>query len=273
MSVESDWLRPDIEPSHRFLSLGAGVQSSALLLMSLAGELDQLDAAIFADTHAEPPRVYQWLWTLCGHSDDVPIHITSGGDLRADIVASVEEGTRASNPPFFADGGQLRRKCTRDYKVRPLKRAVRDLVGASRRGAIPAGVHVEQWMGISWDERHRMKRSSDSWITHRFPLLELRMTRQDCLDWMREAGFDEPPKSACSFCPYTSDTRWRSIREDDPLAWEDALTVDTLIRRGLSGSESAYVHRSELPLDQAPLDDPQGDLWSWRDECDGLCGV
>lgn len=33
----------------RVLSLGAGVQSSVLLLMSCRGELPKLDAAVFAD--------------------------------------------------------------------------------------------------------------------------------------------------------------------------------------------------------------------------------
>ena len=40
----------------RVLSLGAGVQSSTLLLMACHGELE-LDAAIFADTQWEP----QWV--------------------------------------------------------------------------------------------------------------------------------------------------------------------------------------------------------------------
>jgi hypothetical protein len=41
------------------LNLGAGVQSTALFLMSLDGDLDIVyDAAIFADTGDEPESVY-----------------------------------------------------------------------------------------------------------------------------------------------------------------------------------------------------------------------
>lgn len=49
--------------SIRILSLGAGVQSSALALMAKHGEIsgDMPVAAIFADTKAEPRRVYEWL--------------------------------------------------------------------------------------------------------------------------------------------------------------------------------------------------------------------
>ncbi len=51
-------------PPLRILSLGAGVQSSCVLLMSIEGELDHLDAAIFSDTGWEPAAVYAHLARL-----------------------------------------------------------------------------------------------------------------------------------------------------------------------------------------------------------------
>ena len=49
------------EPDMRVLSLGAGVQSTTLLLMAVEGILPGLDCAIFADTGWEPARVYEHL--------------------------------------------------------------------------------------------------------------------------------------------------------------------------------------------------------------------
>ena len=44
------------------ISLGAGVQSSVMCLMAAKGELEPMpDAAIFADTGAEPRKVMEWL--------------------------------------------------------------------------------------------------------------------------------------------------------------------------------------------------------------------
>lgn len=44
------------------ISLGAGVQSSTMALMAAHGEITPMpDAAIFADTQAEPKAVYEWL--------------------------------------------------------------------------------------------------------------------------------------------------------------------------------------------------------------------
>ena len=46
----------------QYVSLGAGVQSSAMALMAAAGEISPMPrAAIFADTQAEPDSVYRWL--------------------------------------------------------------------------------------------------------------------------------------------------------------------------------------------------------------------
>ena len=43
------------------LSLGAGVQSSTMALMSAKGELPKADCAIFADTGYEPKAIYNYL--------------------------------------------------------------------------------------------------------------------------------------------------------------------------------------------------------------------
>ena len=44
------------------ISLGAGVQSSTMALMAKHGEITPMpDCAIFADTQAEPQKVYDWL--------------------------------------------------------------------------------------------------------------------------------------------------------------------------------------------------------------------
>ena len=47
--------------THRYLSLGAGVQSSTALLLAARGDIAPFDAAIFADTGWEPAAVYAHL--------------------------------------------------------------------------------------------------------------------------------------------------------------------------------------------------------------------
>ena len=157
----------------------------------------------------------------------------------------------------------------------PIRRKVRELAGLTRRRS-PDHPIVEQWIGISLDEVIRMKPSFESWQVNRWPLVEQRMSRQDCLTWLRRYGYPEPPKSSCIGCPFHSDTMWRAMRDDDAEAWADAIAVDRMIRSGLRGVRGeVYLHRQAIPLDQADLSTAadHGQLDLWGNECEGMCGV
>jgi len=72
------------------LSLGAGIQSSALLLMSCDGFLPKLDHAIFADTGWEPVAVYkhlEWLKEKASAAG-IPLHVVSTGNIKSDMEVS-----------------------------------------------------------------------------------------------------------------------------------------------------------------------------------------
>lgn len=281
----------------RILSLGAGVQSSTVLLMSLAGEIAPIDHAIFADTGWEPPAVYAQLWRLAEISAGrVPIHIVSAGDIRADTLRSASTGERSSNPPFWTEtkrgkpSGMLTRKCTRDYKVRPLDRKVRELCGFRPRQRIPDGFRVRRLIGISRDEASRAKAPERRWEIHEYPLLGYavdhngrterlpdgvgrEMTRQNCKDWCASHGFGIPPKSACVCCPYRRGEEWRRMREADGEQWADLVAFDATIRDGLSGThDRAYVHSMRLPINEA-VDAGAAQRSLFDLECTGLCGV
>jgi hypothetical protein len=271
----------------RVLSLGAGVQSTTLLLMAVRGELDAVpDCAVFADTGWEPRRVYTHLeWLEREVSGVIPIHRVRRGNIRNDVLASLDGG-RYAGPPVFVrmpDGrcGPLRRQCTKEYKIEPITAKIRELIGLKPRQRGPKTVAVEQWLGISADEIARIRLSESPWMEFRYPLIERGMTRLDCLRWLDRHGYPRPPKSACIGCPYHSDAVWRDMRDHDPEAWADAVEFDSLIRsgnlRGVRGE--AYLHRSLLPLSEVDLSTPedhgQGSLFDdgMLAECEGLCGV
>jgi hypothetical protein len=268
----------------RIISLGAGVQSTTLALMAAHGEVGPMpDCAIFADTKAEPAAVYRhldWLETVL----PFPVHrVVQGAGLTADVIAGANDETFASLPPFFtltADGGGkglLRRGCTQEFKIAPIRRKVRELLGAPRTGRVPAGLRVEQWIGISLDEAQRMKPSRDSWSVHRWPLIDLRMSRGDCLQWMERHGYPRPPRSACTFCPYHNDAEWRAIKNGPPDEWAGVVALDRLIRGGVKGTrDRLFLHRSCVPIDKVDLAtaEDHGQLSiSFGNECEGMCGV
>jgi len=268
----------------RVLSLGAGVQSTTLALMAAHGEIGPMpDCAIFADTGWEPRAVREHLaWLMSPNVLPFPVHIVSAGDIRADLLRAGAGERWASIPAFTRTAkrgrievGIIGRQCTKDYKIVPIRRKVRALAGLTRRRS-PDHAIVEQWIGISLDELMRMKPSFEAWQVNRWPLIEQRMSRHDCLRWLERHDHTIPPKSACVGCPVHSDMPWREIRDHDPEAWGEAVVVDRAIRTGLRGIRGeVYLHRSAVPLDQADLSTPadRGQLDLWGNECEGMCGV
>lgn len=266
------------------LSLGAGVQSTTVALMSARGELPPLDCAIFADTQAEPAPVYrhlEWLETQL----PFPIHRVTAGNLR-EVITSAMRGERRldARPPFFTltgdELGMLNRQCTHRFKVAPIMQRIRELLGIGPRGAGPKQVRVVEWFGISFDEVGRMRDSPRRWVEHRYPLVDLRMTRRDCLTWCERHGYPRPPKSACTFCPYHDDAMWREMKRSDPESFADAVAVDDVIRPGIRGpnkpkGEQWFLHRAAIPLrevDFSTLED-HGQQRLFENECEGHCGV
>lgn len=266
------------EPRLRVLSLGAGVQSSTLYLMAVRGEFgdERPSMAIFADTQWEPAAVYDWLGELERIGGDViPIRRVTGGNIREHILAKTNTtGGRFASVPWFLEmpngsAAMGRRQCTKEYKLRPLQReVVKEMGGKRPRGG------VEMWIGISMDEVWRMKESRVRYIVNRWPLVDRRMSRRDCLTWMERNGFARPPKSSCIGCPFHSDAQWRELREK-PAEWADAVAVDEAIRRqpGMRGSQ--FMHRKMLPLANVDLstDAELGQTDLFANECEGICGV
>ena len=124
-------VRDPAAPLLRVLSLGAGVQSTTLALLAAAGQFDQPDAAIFADTGWEPAAVYRHLDELEGLLP-FPVHRVSAGSLRERLLALPDETDRdrkrfAAVPFFTADGGMGVRQCTKAYKLYPIRDKIKEL--------------------------------------------------------------------------------------------------------------------------------------------------
>ena len=249
----------------QILSLGAGVQSTTLALLACDGTLPGLDGAIFADTGWEPARVYAQLdrieATLAAAG--IPLYRVSKGNLRRD---SIDPTHRFASVPYFVrnpDGsdGMGRRQCTAEYKLSPIMRKCRELLGATppdfRR--VPKGNTVTQWIGFSTDEIHRVNDRRDNLYSQkRYPLLELGMSRKDCQRYLTKVGWGDTAKSACIGCPFHGNAQWRDLRDNHPEEWADAVEFDRQIRkggaRGLPPNGEAFLHRSRVPLDIAPID-------------------
>lgn len=261
----------------RVLSLGGGVQSTALALMAnnRAHGLKPPDCAIFADTGWEPRAVYENLDRLESVLE-FPLYRVSAGNIRDAIVGTANRtsGRAFVAIPFYLQGGGIgRRQCTAQFKVKPIVRRARDLIGYKSRSLIPVGA-VEMWIGISRDEAHRMKPSRFNWIRNQWPLVELGLRREQCVAYLAGLGW-QPVRSACIGCPFHSDREWKAMRDERPDEWRDAVEIDLVVRTMPKMKAAQFMHRSRVPLSDVDLrtaeDHGQGNLFG--NECEGMCGV
>ena len=277
----------------RYISLGAGVQSSVLLLMVDGGDfgevgVDAPDIAYFADTGAEPPDVYQhldWLETVV---QNVRIERVGERNLADDVLAGVNH----DGDPY--GGGQIpqytltngakgmnMRQCTSRYKIRPIERAFR----AANGNPHPARLSVEAWLGISADEVYRMKDDPRKSYTRVYPLAERGLRRSDCAKWFAERYPNRRlPRSACYFCPFHNADEWIYIRDNFPAVFVKAVEMDAEIRTQapIKPGLTRFLHQRRVPLAEAVALDEKAlgarDMQltlsdEWLNECEGVCGV
>jgi hypothetical protein len=306
------------------LSLGAGVQSSTLYLLSCEGTIPRFDAAVFADTGWEPRAVYAHLDRLEA-TGKIPIERVSVGNIREDAL---DPAHKFVSMPTFTLGpcqtctlrghlgyvydlpvpgdedspqelytgvcpkcggagvqrGMGRRQCTNEYKLRPIKEWVRDQLGYPHPTPVPRGVHAKIAIGISVDEIGRARESDVGYLFHRHPLLDLPgqslrpqkqveskkpqkvgWTRKDCLRFLRSRGWKSVPKSACVGCPFHGNAQWRAMRDNRPAEWADAVAFDHALRvLPREDGLQEFLHRSCVPLDQAPIDRVSSHEWRQR---------
>lgn len=260
--------------SVNIISLGAGRQSTAMVLMAAHGLISPMpDAAIFADTGDEPAWVYDTLrWLQGANVLPFPVIVTQRGRLSDDLVKGEDE---ARLPAFVKPTGMSPRQCTRNYKIRPIRRAIREFIGAGQRGYIAPGA-VSQWIGISRDEAHRMKPSGVKFMVNRWPLIDMGMSVRDCESWLRANDYPVPWGSACAECPFIDDAFRRRIRDHDPDTWERACQTDDALRSPENVKRfrgELYIHPSRVPLREVDLSGHTAQLDLWGNECEGMCGV
>ena len=279
-----------VPPALRVLSLGGGVQSTVLCLMAEEGRFgEKPDCAIFADTDWEPRAVYEnirWLRSQVSF----PIYITDNGrSLRQDVLRGVNTNGRPwlTIPAYLGneDGepaGINWRQCTSNYKIVPIHKKIRSLLGLNPRQQISSETRVEMWLGLTTDEYTRVKPSRDWWITLRYPLIDdLPLDREECQAWFAERYPQRTlPRSACVACPFHSSASWLHMQEQEPEQFAESIALDEKLRSGEHAAgklfrKRVFLHHRRIPLREAiQLDRQEADAHNpFLDECEGYCGL
>lgn len=294
----------DPKREYHILSLGAGVQSTMLALLSHRQDapkyVPRFDCAIFADTQEEPAAVYRHLeWLTAEVAPSFPVIIATAGKLGDDLIHGKGDTGRVASLPVYTatkEGepiGITVRQCSMEYKVNVVERTIRRTVlGLKPRQRVPKPVTIHQYIGLSAEEGVRIfGRGTRPGVKHRiesrgsvphFPLYDMLLKREQIQGWLSRVVPHETPRSACVFCPYHSDAEWQRIKDNDPDGWARSLEIDEALRNGAAimgkYDQNLYLHRSCIPLKDVVLrpqeeNDAQGELNFSVLECEGMCGL
>jgi hypothetical protein len=226
-------------PIH-ILSLGAGVQSSTLALMAALGEVSPMpQAAIFADTQAEPRSVYEWLSWLTKQLP-FPVNSVTAGSLTEKsllVKTNQKSGKRYySNliPAFIEnpDGtrGIVGRHCTFNHKIIPIIKECRRMVGADHLAAWRKKHRVGLGVWSKWKKAAALAKKENR-PSPLFPASEWKDMQDDALvvQWIG-ISLDEISRMKPSRDPWIRH-RWplieREMKRHDCLRWMEARKFPT----------------------------------------------
>ncbi|MGP3912992.1 phosphoadenosine phosphosulfate reductase [Nonomuraea sp. 10N515B] len=242
--------------SLRVVSYGGGVQSTALLVLAAQRKIE-FPTFLFANVgnDSEHPATIAYVREIAA------AYAARHGIAMHELQRQRRDGSvetlweRLHQPQLRSipipirmnNGAPGRRSCTSDFKIKVVTKWLKE------HGATPQNPAVVG-IGISLDEIHRAnKRRSEPYEQIDYPLLDLGLRRDACVQIITAAGLPVPPKSACFFCPFKTVAAWREQRRCEPELFEKSVQLEVALneKRAMLGRDAAYLTRYGVPLDHA----------------------
>ncbi len=198
-----------------YLSYGAGVNTTAVL--DLHDVMENVDLVVFADTGAEKPETYAYIEKY------VKPYIKDIG--KEFIVVKGSERINGRDITNLYEACYLWRMiptrklrfCTDKFKIKPIQKYFEDNY---------TGEQIRAVIGIAYDESYRI--NNQKWKSHEtlYPLVERKITRNGCINIIKEVGWGIPPRSSCFFCPFQSSKEWLWLKNTHPELWQKAIALE-----------------------------------------------
>lgn len=260
----------------KILSYGAGVQSTALVLMSCEnaksnGSLPYplvpiYDAVIYCDLGLEPPWVISQLEFAQNACKEAGIYFkVLDTKLYQHFLENFGERRTISIPWWtLRDDGKkskMPRNCTIDFKVNEITNYVRwELLGYKKGQRLkPEDVKGHQMhMGFGIEEQHRCHENPHQLFTNHFPLVDMGMDRTASYAYILEHWGLKTKASACAFCPFHRNYYFQHLKQYAPETYQAILKVDHLLRDKTPKppmDSDLFVSRSRKRLEDLTLED------------------
>ena len=245
------------------LACGAGMQSSALALMSCENVetlnkypmVPIYDLIVFCDLGKEPTWVYEQVDFVRNACRGARIKfVILQAPLYDDYLSNFGK-KRVSSIPFWTispEGkkGKMIRACTMDYKINLIQKYVREELLNYKKGEWTRkedlnahGMHI----GFSFEERERCKENPHKMFVNHFPLVEMKLERKDNYAYIRDVWGLVTRASACTFCPFHRNYFFYYLKQYDPKEFLDLVLFDEMLEQEQPNTaikSKLYISRS-----------------------------
>lgn len=227
---------------------GGGRQTTAMLVLIQRGILPKPDRIVIADTGRENPSTWEYrdeITEPLARSLGLTIEIAPRSLAYVDLYS--HQGDLLL--PVYTATGKMSAFCSTEWKVRVVRRYLKE-----------HDIHTATaWIGYALDERDRYKPTKEDatgpWYRS-FPLLDINLTKRDCIQVIKDAGLPLPPPSACWMCPNKPNEEWRYLRDNYPAAFAQACALDEDVRAEdvAQGHAAMMQPHARVPLREADLE-------------------
>jgi hypothetical protein len=241
-------------PALSAFSFGGGVQSMAALCLAKRGVL-HYKYFIFSDVgdDSENPGTVKYLNEIAiPYAKNNGLNIVKTNRVNWEgkpqtLMERILRTERSIDIPVRGKTGKPgARKCTGDFKVKPVANWMRSM-GANEvnKGIIGVGISIDEWQ--------RMKPSQLKYITNEYPLVDLEISREDCVRIIQEEGLPVPPKSSCWFCSFHKISHWVNLKNDDPELFSKVVNFEKFLQNRCDslGRNQVYITQFAKPIEQA----------------------
>lgn len=229
----------------KILSCGAGMQSTALALMSCENKMKQgkfplvpvYDLVVFCDLGKEPPWVMKQVEFIRNACEEAGIRFeVLKSPLYEDYLRDFGK-RRVVSIPFWTIGedgkkGKMMRNCTMDYKIGLIQKFVRRELLGYRKGQRTKSEDLkahEMHIGFSAEEKQRCRENPHPMFVNVFPLVEMGLERKDNYAYIRDVWGLITRASACTFCPFHRNYFFQHLKEHEPEEYADLVEFDQML--------------------------------------------
>lgn len=279
----------------KILSCGAGMQSTALALMSCANKLivenradgfnfthtektPIYDAVIFCDLSLEPSWVMNQVYFIQQACEwaGIPFYILKS-NLYDDYMNNFGV-KRVTSIPFWSvdeEGkkGKMMRNCTLDYKITLIQNFVRWELLGYKKGARtkPEDIKAhEMHLGFSKEEEGRCSENPHKMFINKFPLCEMNIVRADNYAYIKDVWGLETKASACCFCPFHTNYFFEFLKRNNREEYKKTVEFDQRLEEQQPNTKirsKIYISKSRKRIkDLLPEECCDKECFLYRDE-------